>query len=79
MSTTRDYEEIVGFIAGGTDPAGVASFHPSAETVARVAELLDAEKAGVAIPEDVSELDHFLQAGACDAPGQGAGTATHGS
>ena len=61
MATVRAYEEIVDFIAAGTDPAGIASFRASAESAERVAALLDLEKAGTASPEETSELDHYMK------------------
>ena len=41
---SRVYDEIVDFIASGTDPQTVVEFVPSPETKERVAELLHREK-----------------------------------
>ena len=57
----RAYEEIVEFIAGGTQPETVAAFRASDETRNRVAQLIDLEKQGTLTPEDASELEHYLQ------------------
>jgi hypothetical protein len=57
----RAYEEIVEFIAAGTQPETVAAFRASEETRNRVAQLLDLEKQGVLSSEETSELQHYLQ------------------
>ncbi len=57
----RAYEEIVEFIASGTNPESVASFRPSDGAKARVGELLAKEKGPGLTPEESSELDHYLQ------------------
>ncbi len=57
----RAYEEIVEFIAAGTRPETVAAFQPSDAAKARVAELVVKEKRAGLAPEEVSELDHYLQ------------------
>lgn len=61
MNTLRAYEEVVEFIAAGTSPSGVISFHPSDAVKERVAELIHREKSGGISPEEQSELDHYLQ------------------
>jgi hypothetical protein len=57
----RAYEEIVDFIASGTTPVGVAHFEASAETKARVADLIEREKTAGLSAEETSELDYFLK------------------
>ncbi len=57
----RAYEEIVAFIAAGTRPETVAAFRPSDAAKARVDELIVKEKQASLMPEEVSELDHYLQ------------------
>ncbi len=57
----RAYEEIVEFIAAGTRPETVAVFQPSDAAKARVHELIAKEKQASLMPEEVSELDHYLQ------------------
>lgn len=61
MSVTRAYEEIVDFIAAGTSPSSIISFHPSAEVKQRVADLIRREKTIGLTPDEISELDHFMQ------------------
>jgi hypothetical protein len=59
MLETKAYEEIVEFIAAGTDPRSVIDFQPSAEVRERVAVLLERERGGLASAEEKAELDHF--------------------
>ncbi len=61
MTTTRAYEEIIDFIAAGTSPDGVVAFHPSEEAKARVADLIQREKASSLSPDETAELNHYLQ------------------
>jgi hypothetical protein len=61
MLANLAYEEIVNFVAAGTNPQGVIDFHPSAAATAKVAELLEREKIGGLSEEERSELDNFLQ------------------
>ncbi len=61
MNTARAYEEVIEFIAAGTSPSQVASYQPSAEARAQVADLVNREKAGELSSEEKSELDHYLQ------------------
>src|SRR5438094_40570 len=44
MAATQAYEEIIDFIAAGSDPHGVSNFRPSEEARQRVAELIAREK-----------------------------------
>jgi hypothetical protein len=60
-TTTRAYEEVIDFIAAGSSPAGVIGFHPSEAARQRVADLLEREKNAGVMPEERSELDHYLQ------------------
>jgi hypothetical protein len=57
----KAYEEIVEFIAAGTTPIDVAAFHPSEKTKERVADLLYREKTSGILPDEESELAHYLQ------------------
>jgi len=52
-------EEIVDFIAAGTNPASVIAFRPSTAVKARVAYLIDREKTTGLSPDEKSELDHY--------------------
>lgn len=57
----RIYEEIVDFIAGGSTPDEVATWTPSQDAMNRVAELIQSEKAGQLSPDDLAELNHYLE------------------
>jgi len=59
--TTRAYEEVVDFIAAGSDSNGVAEFRPSEAARRRVAELIEREKDDSLTADERSELDHYLQ------------------
>ena len=64
MSTTNSvkaYEEIIDFIAAGTTPQNVVVFRPSEAAQERVADLLARAKDDELLPEEKSELDHYLQ------------------
>jgi hypothetical protein len=54
------YDEIVDFIASGTTPQSVVDFRPSAETKARVADLLRQQKVDALSPDETAELNHYL-------------------
>jgi hypothetical protein len=54
------YDEIVDFIASGTTPQSVVDFRPSAETKARVADLIRQQKVEALSPDETAELDHYL-------------------
>ena len=61
MATTKAYEEVVDFIAGGNTPESVVAFRPSEVARARVSDLLAREKADGLSAEEKSELDHYAQ------------------
>jgi hypothetical protein len=61
MSLTRAYEEVVDFIAAGSTPQNVVAFRPSEATRQRVAELVAREKTSGLTPDEVSELNHYVQ------------------
>lgn len=61
MSTVRAYEEIVDFIAAGASPQNVVAFRPSETAKERVADLMLREKTASLLPDEKSELDHYLQ------------------
>jgi hypothetical protein len=61
MSLIRAYEEVVDFIAAGASPENVVAFRPSEATRRRVAELVAREKTSSLTPDEVSELNHYLQ------------------
>lgn len=61
MSTLRAYEEVIEFIAAGTSPQNVIAFRPSENAKERVADLIDREKVASLLPDEKSELDHYLQ------------------
>lgn len=54
------YEEIVDFIAAGTTPQSVVDSRPSAETRARVADLIRQQKTDTLSPDETAELNHYL-------------------
>ncbi len=56
----RASEEVASLIAS-IDPAKVIAFRPSVETQERVSELIDREKNSNLTPDEVHELDHYLQ------------------
>jgi hypothetical protein len=58
---TRVYEEIIDFIAGGSSPDDVARFQPSDSVREHVAELLARQKASSLTPDEVAELNHYLE------------------
>ena len=53
--------EIIDFIAAGSTPEDVVRFHPSTEAQRRVNELVNREKESRLSPEELSELNHFLE------------------
>ena len=58
---TLAYEEIIDFIAHGSNPAGVIRFKLSEKAVARVRELVERQKDGVATESEERELEQALQ------------------
>lgn len=61
MPMTRAYEEIIDFIAAGTSPRDMVAYQPSAAAKARVADLIQQEKAAGLSEEETAELEHYLQ------------------
>jgi len=61
MSLIRAYEEVVDFIAAGPSPQSLVAFRPSEATEQRVEELVAREKTASLTPDEVSELDHYLE------------------
>ncbi len=57
----RAYEEIIDFIAAGTNPMDVAKFEASDLTKSRVADLLEREKTAGLTTDETAELNHFLE------------------
>lgn len=57
----RAYEEIVDFIAHGSTPGDVAGWVPSEETRERVADLLSREKSDALLPDEIVELNHYME------------------
>ena len=58
---TRAHEEIIDFIAAGTDPHGVATFEASQTTKDRVAYLIHRDKTTGLSSEEAAELNDYLQ------------------
>jgi hypothetical protein len=61
MALPKAYEEVIDFIAAGSNPSSVVAFRPSEATRARVADLLVRGKTESLNPEETSELEHDLQ------------------
>ncbi len=61
MNTAKAYEEVVEFIAAGTNPGSVIAFHPSEMAKRRVTDLLLKEKTSTLSSDEKSELDHYIQ------------------
>jgi hypothetical protein len=55
------YEEIIDFIAAGTNPKEVVAFRPSEAAKARVADLIQREKTTGLSSEETNELSHYMQ------------------
>jgi O-succinylbenzoate synthase len=58
---TRAYEEVIDFIAAGSQPSAVVNFKPSQAVRERVADLIAREKTSGLNAEESSELEHYLQ------------------
>jgi hypothetical protein len=61
MTTMRAYEEVVDFIAAGVTPQSVIAFRPSETTRQYVADLVHREKTSGLTPDEVAELNYYLQ------------------
>ncbi len=61
MTLLKAYEELIDFIAAGTTPDNIVAFRPSEETKQRVADLLRREKTTGLTPDELSELDRYMQ------------------
>jgi hypothetical protein len=59
MLMTRAYEEIIDFIAAGTNPSGVVAFEPSEAAKTRVSDLIHREKTMGLSVDEAAELDHL--------------------
>ena len=57
----KAYEEIVEFIAAGTNPSSIISFQPSEEVKERISNLIFREKNEELAEDEREELDHYLQ------------------
>lgn len=57
----RAYEEVIEFIAAGTNPSSIIAFQPSAVVKERVANLIYREKTAGLSPDEKVELDHYMQ------------------
>ncbi len=60
MEQVKAHMEIINFIAGGTTPASVIAFEPSAETKQRVSDLIYREKTTGLLAAEKAELDDYL-------------------
>lgn len=61
MNLMCAYEEMVDFIAAGPSSQSLVAFRPSEVTKQRVAELVSREKTAGLTPDEVSELNHYLE------------------
>lgn len=61
MAAVKAYEELIDFIAGGSQPEEVVAFQPSEAARARVWELVAREKSEALSPEEAAELAHYMQ------------------
>ncbi|MCI5139903.1 MAG: hypothetical protein D3922_16170 [Candidatus Electrothrix sp. AR1] len=61
MHTLKAYEEVIDFIASGTNPDTVVAFKPSNAVKERVRDLLYFEKTKSLSLKETSELDHYMQ------------------
>lgn len=57
----RAYEEVIEFIASGTNPQTVVNFKPSAGVKRRVRDLIEREKTEGLPPDEKAELGHYMQ------------------
>jgi hypothetical protein len=55
------YEEFVEFIASGTTPSAVIAFEPSAESKARVEDLIRRQKIEALSEDESAELKHYME------------------
>ncbi|MGD9563692.1 MAG: hypothetical protein AB7F88_16780 [Pyrinomonadaceae bacterium] len=60
INSFKASQEVASFIAA-TNPAKVLAFRPSAETEARVSELIEREKGSRITSDERAELDHYMQ------------------
>jgi hypothetical protein len=60
VNTTKVYNEIIEFIAGGTTPQSVIDFKLSNAAQDRLEDLVYAHQTGELTPEEKKELDQFL-------------------
>jgi hypothetical protein len=60
VNTTKVYDEIIDFIAGGTTPQSVIDFKLSNAAQERLEDLVYAHQTGELTPEEKKELDQFL-------------------
>jgi hypothetical protein len=60
VNTTKVYDEIIEFIAGGTTPQSVIDFKLSNAAQDRLEDLVYAHQTGELTPEEKKELDQFL-------------------
>jgi len=61
IKTPKAYEELIEFIAAGTNPSSLIAFQPSAMAKERVADLIYREKTTGLSSDEKAELDHYLQ------------------
>ena len=55
------YLELIDFIVSRTSPEAMLEFRPSEGNRHRVSELIEGQRNGTLSPEEISELDDFVQ------------------
>jgi hypothetical protein len=58
---TKAYEEVIDFIAAGTNPGSIIAFQPSVAAKERIADLIYREKTVGLSAEEKAELDNYLK------------------
>ncbi len=61
MGMTRVYEELIDFLAGGFTPDSLIAYQPSLEAKRRVEDLIRREKNEGLMPDETSELNHYME------------------
>ena len=61
MGMTRVYEELIDFLAGGFTPDSLIAYQPSLKAKRRVEDLIRREKNEGLMPDETSELNHYME------------------
>jgi len=60
MTITLAYDELLDLLTNGATTEQIANFRSSPETQARVCELIDRKKNGKITPDEVAEMEEYL-------------------